>query len=574
MNEGIKRNKLKEFFHVEWKSFFTLVKMLLANSLSIDLKNKKKTAISIVSKIVMFVIIAALSYVFFYFCIQLGVFSVLPYVPSTVPSIIINVMLVFSFLGTLFRVTNDLYFANDNKVLLTMPVNGNTLFIARLFVSYMNSFIKSLTLEIPFLLGYFAISKYPVYMFIAIFAVFLVLELFFVLVSALLSIPLYFIKRFLISYPLVQSALILFVTAIVIAGASVLISIIPEKIDIFSNWSPYFARIQNALRFYTINLSFFFQTSKMFLGGYTGYVFQYFGGLGINGLWTFLVILGSLPIIYVLSLSFASPLYLRLASGNDELLPKQSKREKLSSFHKPFISQLKKELLLYAKDSKIASSYTGIFVALPLIMALISKIFMAMDLNSRGLSLAQVAILLIALIISLTTNSMIANIYSLEGGAFKIGRTAPLKDGFKLTSKLFIPGGLGTLSLAVTFITIANLREELFVENLLLGGSVILIYIGHLLYSASLDFTNPKASFGDVSFLSNNENRSIILAFAVSALFSLLFYYFSNDGFTWIGDVRMTSSFKMLLIGILFFGINLVLYIQRIRYVYSGGESL
>lgn len=566
---------MKEFFQVNWKSFRVLVSMLLANSLSMDWKkNKKKSIINIVVKVLAFIVICALSYVFFYVCIRMNIFSLMSFVPEAVPSILINILLFFSFFTTLSRVTNDLYFANDNKVLLTLPTNGNTLFLARLFVCFLNAYIKALTLEIPFLLGYFLVSKYPVYMFFVVFLLFVVVEMVFVLLSAIVSIPVYFGKRYLISHPLVRNLLRFGILAVVIALVSVLISIIPEKIDIFTNWGPYFNKIQDGMRWYINNLSFFYQTSMVYLGGYTGYTFQYLSGIGINGLWTLLTFIGCIPVFYIASLSLASPLYLRLASGNDELLPKQSKRENESHVNKPFLSQMKKEFLLYIKDSEIAPSYTAVFIALPLLLALISKIFMAMGLNKRGLSLVQVATLLITMLIVLSANGVIAKMYSQEGGAFKLARTYPIKDSTLLASKLVIPGTLGTISIVVSFFVIASLKANLVAESLLLGLGILLIYWGHLLYSASLDFTNPRNPFGDVSFLSSNENRSIILAFVLSFLLSLLFYYFTQDPIVWFGNVQTTSSFKITLIGLVYFMLNVMTYNKKVRYVYAKGENL
>lgn len=574
-NTRSKTFSMKEFFQVNWKSFRVLVSMLLANSLSMDWKkNKKKSIINIVVKVLAFIVICALSYVFFYVCIRMNIFSLMSFVPEAVPSILINILLFFSFFTTLSRVTNDLYFANDNKVLLTLPTNGNTLFLARLFVCFLNAYIKALTLEIPFLLGYFLVSKYPVYMFFVVFLLFVVVEMVFVLLSAIVSIPVYFGKRYLISHPLVRNLLRFGILAVVIALVSVLISIIPEKIDIFTNWGPYFNKIQDGMRWYINNLSFFYQTSMVYLGGYTGYTFQYLSGIGINGLWTLLTFIGCLPVFYIASLSLASPLYLRLASGNDELLPKQSKRENESHVNKPFLSQMKKEFLLYIKDSEIAPSYTAVFIALPLLLALVSKIFMAMDLNKRGLSLVQVATLLITMLIVLSANGVIAKMYSQEGGAFKLARTYPIKDSTLLASKLVIPGTLGTISIIVSFSIIASLKANLVAENLLLGLGILLIYWGHLLYSASLDFTNPRNPFGDVSFLSSNENRSIILAFVLSFLLSLLFYYFTQDPIVWFGNVQTTSSFKITLIGLVYFMLNVMTYNKKVRYVYAKGENL
>lgn len=575
MNKNKFLIKIKEYFSVNWKSFRVLVSMLLSNALSLDFKkNKKKTIVNITLKILIFIIAIAISYVFFYFCIKLSVFSLLPFVPTSVPSIIINIMLIISFIATLGRVNNDLYFSNDNKVLLTLPTNGGTLFLSRLCVSFISSYIKALTFEIPFLIGYYLVSNYPIYMIFMVFVLFLVVELVFILLSAIISIPLYYIKRFFITYPIAKKILSLILIVIVVTGVSILISIIPTKIDIFSNWSPYFYKIQDGLKYYTSNLSFFYQTSLMFLGGYNGYSFNYFSLNGISGLYTFIVLICSIPLLYLISLSIATPFYLKLASGNDELQEKVTKKEKTSSYSHPYISQLKKEFILFVKDNKISPSYLFTFISLPLLLSLITKIFMAMDLNSTGLSLVQVALLLISLLIVTSTNSLIASIYSLEGGAFKLARTYPIKNHFLLTSKLIIPSLIGSISLIISFVIIANLRSEIFMENIFLGIGVLLFYIGHLLYSASLDFINPKDTFGEVNFLSNNENRSLITSFILSALMTYLFYLFSKDSIIWIKSVQMTASFKLLLISILYLIYNIYSYIRKIKYVYKKGESL
>ncbi len=572
--EKTKRNRLSGFFHIGWRAFFILLSMLLANSLSIDFKgNRKKSIINILLRVIGFALATAISFVVFKVCIRLSLFSLLPYVPMSVPSIVLSILLIISFGNCLFRVDRDLYFSEDNKVLLTFPANGNTLFLTRLAVSFLNTYLKSLTLEIPFLLGYFIVSKYPVFMYFLLFFVFLSIDLLFVFLSALLSIPVYYMRRYLLVHTHVKSILTVVFTLLIVSASAYLISIIPEKIDIFTNWSPYFNRIQDGLKFYTNHLSFFFETSKYCLGYYTGYTFNYFYGPAAGGLYTCIGVLVSLPILFLLSLSLASPFYLRLASGNDEIQAKVHKGHHHEKVRSLFLSQLRKEALLFLKDSELIS-YMSLFFYLPLLLALISKVFMAMDLNKRGLSYVQVAMLLITLLIVLSSNSRMAKIYSKEGGAFRLARTYPVKRGILITSKIVLPLILTSLSVITSYLIIATMRKDLFTENLLLGGGILFIALGHLLYSASLDFSNPQTSFGDVSFLSGNENRSIIFAFLLSALFSVLFYLFSFDPIIWIASIQRTASFKLLLLGSLFLGVNIYLYIERIRYVYAKGDSL
>lgn len=569
-------NKLKNFFYVDWSSFFVFIKMLLNNSLSLDFKkNKKKSIISILTKVLIFAITAAISFLFFYLCDMMAIFSLISITPSSVPSIIIMIILFFSFVSTLFRVMNDLFFSSDNKVLLTLPSNGNTLFISRLFVSFITAYLKALKLEIPFLIGYFISNRYPIYMYFVIFLIFIVIELFFTLLSSLIAVPLYFVKKFLITYPLVKNILLILSIGTIITLASLLISIIPEKIDIFSNWSTYFYKVQDGLTYYTVNMSFLYNISSVMLGIYNGYKFSYFSGVAIYGLYTLIVLIGSNIILFLLSLALANPFYLRLASGNDELMEKHRNKNKNSKELKPGLSQFKKESLLFIKDNYVTPGYLTVFISLPLIMALIGKIFLAMDLNKRGISLSIVAILLITLLISLSANASIAKLFSIEGGAFNVGRTYPLNDNKKITSKIIIPMVIGIISLIITFIIIALLRTSLLLEMLLLGGGVILIYVSHLLYSAGLDFSSPKNIFGDISFLSNNEGRSTIYGFSLSLIITIIFYYSSYDNFYWINnDAKTSACFKVLLIGILLLAFSIYNYNKRIKYIYQKGETL
>ncbi len=551
--------------------------MLLANSLSFDWRNKKKAILKIVTSILGFAVVAGISYVFFYFCIVFGIFSLLAFVPMSVPSIIVTVLLIFSFFSSLGRVTEDLYFANDNKVLLTLPTNGNTLFLARLFVSFVNTYMRALLLEIPFLIGYFLISQYPIYMYFVIFFIWALIDLTMLLLASLFSVPSYFIKRFLRTNTLAHVITTLSLIVIVLSFCSFLIAIIPDEIDVFSNWGAYFYKIQNVLSYYRNRLSFFYKASMLYLGEYSGFSFSYFSKMAIDGLWAFLILVGALPILFVASLSLASPLYLRLASGSDELQRKGRKKErniKDAPSLPPFLAQLKKEFALFAKDPSVSSPYVGVFLALPLLISLISKLFAAMDVNSRGEGMVQVASLLIMLLIALNANATIARIYSQEGGAFKLGHTYPLKDDWTIGSKLVIPSLIGILSVLSSTIAMAFIRPQMAGGTIMMGVGAILIYVGHLLYSAGLDFSNPKSPFGESSFLSSNENRSTILAFITAALISVLYYFYLQDGILWLANIEQSAGFKVMLVGILYLSLNILLYMRKIRYIYKTGEPL
>ncbi len=572
-----KTSAFRRFFAVDWRAFWVLVKMLFSNSMSINWKkDKKKAIIKIVLSLVAFAAVAALSYVFFYFCIRFSIFSLLAFVPMSVPSIVVTVLLIISFIASLSKVTEELYFGEDNKVLLTLPTNGNTLFLSRLAVRYITSYRRSLLLEIPFLIGYFAVSRYPVYMYFVLFVIWALIDLVMLLLASLISVPVYYIKKAIRTHTWASIIAKSIIFAIILALCITVIVLVPDNIDIFSNWGTYFAKIQNGLNYYKNNLGFFYQISMVYLGNFTGFSFYFMSRSAIAGLWTLLAIIGLIVVLFVASLALASPLYLKLASGTGELQAKGRKnaKEKENKSLPPFISQIKKDAILFFKNSDISSSYLGTFTALPLLIALLAKIFNAMDLNSRGDALVQVVSLLIALLIGLSTNSVIARIYSEEAGAFKLARTYPLKEHYAVGSKLFIPGVFGCLSLVACTISLCYIRPEMLEGTTFMGVAMIFVYVGHLLYSAGLDFTNPSSTFGGGSFLARNENRSVIMAFITSAFFAALYYYYFQDHILWLSSLQATAGFKVFILGVIYLAFNIILYIRKIKYIYKTGEVL
>lgn len=550
--------------------------MLFSNATSIDLRREKKKAlIKGVLCLLGFAVVAGISFVFFYLCKRFNIFSLLSIIPMSVPSIIVTILLVISFVASLSKVTDDLYFKEDNKVLLTLPTNGNTLFLSRLMVCYLNAYKRSLFLEIPFLVGYFIASSYPVYMYFVVFIIWALVDLASLLLASLFSVPLYYVKKALKTHTLANALVKTALTALVLALCILLITLIPNKIDIFSNWGFYFAKIQNWLNFYKNNLGFFYKASMLYLGNYTGFSFSFMSRSAIDGLYFLIGVIALIVVCFISSLALASPLYLKLASGTGELQSKvRKKKETKERRSSPFMAQLKKEALLFFKDPSLSSGYIGTFVALPLIMSLIAKIFSAMDLNSRGQAYVQTVLLLITLLIALSSNSMIARIYSREGGAFYLARTYPLKEESSIGSKLVIPASIGSLSILASTIALANIRSAVMENAIFCGIGIIFIFIGHLLYSAGLDFTNPRSSFGDASFLSKSENRSVIMSFITSAIFAVLSYYFFKDNILWLSSIQATAGLKIFLLGIIYLAINVLLYIRKIKYIYKTGETL
>ena len=185
-----------------------------------------------------FAIITAITYVVLYLCQYIGIFYY-----SESPRIMILVV-TFSLFLSLITCTKDLmlnlYFAEDNKVLITFPVNSNVLFLSKLIVFYLYEIKRSLSFLIPITLGsvILLVTKgcasplaflwmwLPLLMIIAIP----------VLLGAILSIPVMYVYKFLKRYSILQAILFGVILSFVIIVIIQLINLIPEKIDLINQW--------------------------------------------------------------------------------------------------------------------------------------------------------------------------------------------------------------------------------------------------------------------------------------------------------------------------------------------------
>ena len=106
------------------KHLYALVMMQLKDKLDFGfVKSKRKLISKIVFTLLKFVIVAAVAYLLFY-ALSLLLFSNMR-LPSTVLIFIYGVIFVMSLFSCTAGLMKTLYFADDNKVLITLPVNTN-----------------------------------------------------------------------------------------------------------------------------------------------------------------------------------------------------------------------------------------------------------------------------------------------------------------------------------------------------------------------------------------------------------------------------------------------------------------
>lgn len=572
--KALKRNGL---MHTEWQRFSTLVKMLLSDSLkfSFDTKNNRKNAlIRFVTALVLFAAITAFGFVLYSLAIKLGIFSLLAFIPEVVPSVLSIFVIFLAVLNSTNELVKTLFFSNDNRLMITYPCRGSTIFLARLFVYYVNELVRMFMLLAPILLAYVMVSRFPWYSYVWLTVSVLLVSAAVVLFAAFLSIPWYYIRSFLKR----NSTIAIFVYAIAFAAFIWLvvwfISLIPNKIDIFTNFGPYFSQIQTAMKAYRQNCWFFFDVTKMMLGYFDGFSLKFFD---LESLVTLFLLLGLIGLLMVFSFFAVNKLYLKLASESFEFDSVGSLTSKFVHARPFFLAQFDKERVLLEKNPDATSSLFGVFVFLPIIMALINKVFGAMDTNYRGNEFISAVNLLLILLVSLVSNVTIAHLYSDEGAAFALNRFFPKNPTSLLFSKLIVPMVIGVGSLIITTVNYwsinqskLNLSGEPWVSPLMgayFAVSVSCFYLGHMLFAASCDFCNVKSTFAAQTGSTKAQKNVAITAFIIALSQGLLFYLYMDKG-----DGMESAYLKIMIVGVVFLVFNVVLFLRKSKFIFGRGE--
>ena len=119
------------------KGLNVLVMMQLKDKLDLSfLRNKKDSIFKIVFAIIKFLIITGAIYLGFYLLSYLRLTSLNVGINTNFFALVFSIMFVVGLVACTFGLTDWLYLARDNQVLLTMPVNRTTVFLSKWIVYY------------------------------------------------------------------------------------------------------------------------------------------------------------------------------------------------------------------------------------------------------------------------------------------------------------------------------------------------------------------------------------------------------------------------------------------------------
>lgn len=541
----------------------TLCKMQLKDRINLSfLKSTKQTIFKVVLSLLKFALITAVIYLGFYILSYLRLVSLLPGVPENLFEVIFTCLMLLSIIVCSFGLVKTLYFAKDNFMLLTMPVDRTKVFFSKLIVFYIYEFIRNLNYFLPLLVAYGMINKMPFYYYFWLVLAMFIITLIPVCIGALLSIPLMYIQNFVKSYKFLEYTFVVVLIAGVSIGLILVINAIPSNFDLIGTWGTTFWNIQNFLNKFNEIFMPFTWMSIAIVGkryGISNNLFRLEQWIAI------LIILGGIAIVFGLTYLLVRPMYFHMAST-----PFEYKKEKITKTipnkkRNAFWSGVIKDFKLNFRTPSKFYSLVAVIIGLPTSIFLLNKIYSAMDTRLTGTNMSIAFNILLILLIALSSNTTLAHIYSEEGNARYQLKTNPKPQMNSLVSKLVINSVFMTLSILVTVIIFASFLKISVVNTILIFVFIESLYLGHMLHSVELDIMNPQTqryqTEGDN--LSNpNDLKSVIFAFLISIIFALITYFLISENMNIVWT-------KVMLVAVAYMLIRTWLFVNKIKVYYK-----
>lgn len=555
------------------KNLKTLVMMQLRNKIDFSwAKTKMNIFRTLLFGFLKFAIITAITYVVLYLCQIIGIFYY-----SESPRIMILVV-TFSLILSLISCTKDLmlnlYFAEDNRVLITFPVNSNIIFLSKLIVFYIYEIKRSLSFLIPITLGsvILLVSKgcASPFAFLWMWLPLLLIIAIPVLLGAILSIPTMYVYKFFKRYSILQVILFGSILTLVIIAIVKLINLIPEKIDLINQWPT----IKKWLYQFLVNVEANLPPMRFLIRIIVGEQASIDADCVIN-IMTILKF-GLLLVIDFALLAFvyllARPLFFSIMAKNFEVNKSRQSHNK-NVKHSKYFTFVNKELKINLRTISISINYLMVYIVVPILILLLNALYGAMDLKYLGEILIFTFNILIICLPLLASNALVATYYSREGKAGYLKKVKPIYALYPLFAKLFFNL---ILSIPTVFITVWIFGDSVGfnVWNIIiLGFAILLLHYGHMIYSALLDVMNPQneqyASTGVVND-NPNENKSTILAFILSFAYALIAFILFDESGVQHGSY-LPACIRMLIISLVYCTSCVILFIKKIKaYYYEG----
>ena len=424
------------------KQLWRLSLLQLRDKIDFSWVKSRKTLIqTIVFGVLKFAVVAALTFGVLFLLTYIGFIKTKHDDILPIFTIFLGVMFVLSVASSTYNLMKSLYFADDNKVLITLPVTPNKLFLSKIFVYYVFEVKKALDILIPCIVGFlafeiadFKIVEITFWSFIWMIIPVLIFVAIQVLTASILSIPFLYIYRFFKKNPILDLVGVAVLLAVGLFAVIRLISLIPADIDLDVSWPSFVSKFESLIfildkYMYPINLYsriFFGEVAKTMSPHYviTGFTFVRAA-----------ISLGAIVVLGLLVFFLIKPFYFKMINKTFEFDKNPNLAQKKNIRHKKYVTYANKEFKLSFRDFDISGSYLAIYIIVPILLYFMDKVISAISTSMRGDNIAIAVNILLTILPLLASNSTIATLYSKEGRTAYITKTNPVNPFVPLTSK-------------------------------------------------------------------------------------------------------------------------------------------
>ncbi|MCR5348820.1 MAG: hypothetical protein K6E59_04355 [Bacilli bacterium] len=547
------------------KAFWTLVSMQWKETLVFPIKGNLK---DVLTRVLLYVLgigaLTGLFFLMFYLLGYIGIFGLGGKIPLLLWNLFFYAVLLIHFLSSLPRISNAMYFSPDNPVLLSFPVPSQYVFFSKILVILLRDLLRSAFSMLPLFIAIGIVYLAPAYYYFWLILCWVIFVTLSTALAGILSIPYYYVSSFLRKHPYVKTGILLGLLGLGTWFLFFLVSLMPEDLSLVAKWANVYypglldfaQNIEKALTPLTF-------LSRLLTGYDPAHALDYpsFNPVSIASLWIALSLLGILAVFVLLGYFFLRKFFFQMASKPSEYSKKATK----ASSSKPlpsFLSVLRKDLLNSLRTSETLASAYLLVMGAPLAILFLNVIFQAMKKTYAGQMYTIVVNALIIALILLATNVSMASVFSKEAHNATTLFSDPVSLRRSILAKLLMRGVLMLISIIVTVVVYANYSTFAFMRLDVFFWCVFFLFFGHFLWSAELDYINPRhhvyaQSSRHIGF-NPNEVKSSALAFLLSFAFAGLLFLFLNES-------ALTGIYHLLVATALFFVARVFLFIQKVR---------
>ena len=550
------------------KNLMILVKMQLKEQLNfkrLEVENVKifHIFVSILGVLLKFAMVTAMCVAFLLVSKLIGLFSLAGRpIPSTVISLVFSVMLLTSIVSCVVGLTKSMYYARDNAVLLTLPCLPIQVYLSKLIIFFIFEIKRNFSFIVPLFIAYYATHGYTPFAYPWMLLCIVVISLFTVAIGAMLSIPAMWVANFFKQRRWLQmtglAAVVIFCVCALFFG----ISLIPEDIDLLATWETTYWQIQDFLNAYAENYKLVYDITLMLLGEESHLVTTF--PIGRTAL-RFFGLLAVTAALLGIGLLIVRPLFYKMASTPFEYLKKQTPA-KPNKVRKRRVSAVYNEFLIAVKSTNRMYANVGILIAVPILIFLLNKIFLAMNIRELGEHMVVAFNVLIVMLVVLNANCYAASIFSRDGRSSYLIKTQPSKYPILILSKLLPNTVFVFFSFVATFVIMATTMPISFSEVFILTCSMGMSYLAHMLYCAELDLMNPQvelyATVGN-SESNPNETKATLTAFLISFIVAGVVFLLLLEG----GGISVYVKFVCIAAAVMVY--RVLLFFQKLRLYYK-----